>query len=261
MSRNALLLEQARQGQVLTPLGMPTPVRAPLSSLVRREGFARDEISRSVRRVFFEGRRAGGPKMLCFCGLAQDDRTSWICARAAEYLASKADASVCLVDADFRTPHLHAQFALDNQPGFAAALAGDSPVRQFVTSVASTNLWLIPAGRLEMGSKRFAERLRYRLAELRKEFDYVFLSGPAFSPNGEALMLGKLTDGMVMVVPTGWVGRRLAQRNKKQLRKSGITMLGEVTDPVQLSVRDALLQNTRSSPLWQSLPRWIKPAA
>ena len=130
MSRNFELLQRAEVEDLFTPAGLPPPVPQPAPSPAVTKGPAADEIANLVQRLFFRGGQPGGPRVVSFSGIVHDDRSSWICARAGESLASQTDISVCMVDANFSSPQLHTHFAARNRTGLAAALTTEGPIRK-----------------------------------------------------------------------------------------------------------------------------------
>ena len=104
MSRNFELLQQIEKEHEVFPVA----VRPAISGNGRKPGLDLDAISREekmklVQRLFLlPGSEA--PHLVVFCGVETGDGSSWVCAQASETLASQVKASVCLVDANLRTP-------------------------------------------------------------------------------------------------------------------------------------------------------------
>src|SRR2546422_6866411 len=71
-----------------------------------------EETVKLVRRLFFLGPTI--PHVVIFSGVEHGSGCSWVCARAADVLAAHVDGSVCLVDADFRSPSLHRYFDVED---------------------------------------------------------------------------------------------------------------------------------------------------
>ena len=229
MSRNFELLERAAKEEVLTPGGVPEIFRPPFH-FPALNGPAKEEITKLVQRLFFRGRHDSGTKIVSFSGFADDDRSGWICARAAEYLASQGDASVCLVDANFRSPQLHNHYDIGNRTGLAAALTTDGSIRAFAAALPIKNLWLIPSGSAKPGSDANVGRFRARFAELREEFDHVLVSAPALTHENEATLMGQLADGVVLIVKANQSRRDSVRQAKEQLETAKVNLLGAVLD-------------------------------
>ena len=229
MSRNFDLLERTNKEGLLVPGSTPEILRPP-TPFPALQGLAKEEIVKLVRRLFFHGGHAGGPRAVSFSGIARDDRSSWICARAAEYLASQADTSVCLVDANFRSPRLHNNYDIGNRTGLAAALTTDGPIRDFATPLPIKNLWLMPTGSAKPGLDTNIDRCRARFADLRKEFDYVLVSAPPLARESEAILMGQLADGIVLIVEANRSRRDTVRQAKEHLETAQVQILGSVLD-------------------------------
>jgi Mrp family chromosome partitioning ATPase len=230
MSRNYQLLEKMAKEEFFTPAGRLAPSRIPLPSAAARKGIANEETTKLVQRLFLKNGEQDVPSIVSFSGMAREDRSSWICARAAESLAAQAGASVCVVDANFRSPQLHTLFDISNKLGLGAALKEDGAIGKFATPVAGKNLWLIPAGSARQGLDATPDRLRTRFADLRKEYDYVFVSAPALTHETEAILMGQLGDGIVLIIEANQTGRKTVRIAKDHLEAAKVKLLGAVLD-------------------------------
>lgn len=234
MSKNFQLLQRVAKNQFFS-----VPDEVPPPAPVAPNGFAaipfkkapRDpEITKLVQRLFSQVSKASGPKVVSFSGIERDDRSSWICARAGEALAEQVNASVCIVDANLRTPELHQHVNADLGAGLADALVTEGPIRSFTIPLFGPNLWLISSGTLRPGSNPSMEQYRQRFAELREAFDYVLISAPAFSRESEATFIGQLADGIILIVEANQTRRETVRRAKEQLEAAKVQLLGAVLD-------------------------------
>jgi Mrp family chromosome partitioning ATPase len=231
MSRNFELLQRAAKDDFFR-------FAADASLLSQKQLFAvprvkeppDEEIDKLVQRLFSRSREGSRPKVVSFSGIARDDRSSWICARAGEALARQADTSVCVVEANRVSPQLYVHLAAANSPGLAEALASKGSIRNFATRLRRANLWLIPAGSAKQGACASLERYRERFAELREVFDRVLISAPALSREAEATFLGQLSDGVVLIVEANRTRRETVRRAKEQLEAAQVRILGAVLD-------------------------------
>ncbi len=91
------------------------------------EGMVRDEITKLVQSLFLfpEVKR---PRRVVFAGTESGSGCTWICAHAAEVLASQIRASVCVVDCNLRSPRLHQQLGLENHHGLSLGICNDAIV-------------------------------------------------------------------------------------------------------------------------------------
>jgi capsular exopolysaccharide synthesis family protein len=244
MSRNFELLLQIEKEHEVFPAGVPPAI----SGNGRKPGLDLDTISREekmklVQRLFLlPGSEA--PHLVVFCGVETGDGSSWVCARASETLATQVKTSVCLVDANLRAPFLHQHFRTDNLPGLADAVHQSGPVRKFAHQLNGGNLWVITCGSKTTDPHGLltSDGLRSRLAELRMEFDYVLVDGPPVNLYADTALLGKLADGVVLVVQANSTHREAARKAMESLASANVAVLGVVL-------------NKRTFPIPQSLYR------
>ena len=191
-------------------------------------GLAREELVKFIQRLFLScGSKA--PHVVVLSGLEPQNGSSWVATCASEVLAAQVDGSVCLVDANLRYPAVHEHFGIANHHGFTDAVLGSGPLCGF-TKRLSRNLWLLTCGSLEadFNGLLISERVQSRFQELRSEFDYVLVEAAAPSLYNDAVMLGQLADGMVLVIEAHASRREVAHNLKADLAHANVRMLGAV---------------------------------
>lgn len=190
---------------------------------------AREESSRLVQCIFFQHAQEP-PRAVVFAGIDHGNGCSRMCIRVAETLASRIRGSICLVDANFRSPSLDKYFGISNHHGLADALIQEGPIRSFGKQLRPEKLWLLSCGALTAGSSTFmnSDRLKSRFAELRKEFDYILIDAPPLIRYADAVALGELTDGFVLILEANSTRRESVLKVTEHLRASNILVLGVV---------------------------------
>jgi len=83
-----------------------------------------------------------------------------------------------------------------------------------------------PAELLEEG--RFAELLEWG----RQEYDYLIIDTPPMGSVIDGAVIARHCDGAVLVIESGAISRRLLQKVRGQLEKSGCRILGTVLNKV-----------------------------
>ncbi len=189
-----------------------------------------DEITKLVQRLFIYPGPAQAPGAVTFAGVGKSAGCSWVCARASEVLAEQIAGTVCVVDANLRSPALHDHFRFENKVGFADAIHGTRPMHEYARRASGSRLWLITAGTIgkEPNGSLNPVRLRTRLTELRDDFDYVLLDTPGVLLYGDAVLLGQMTDGMVLVVGSNETRRESARLAKETVENAQVPLLGAV---------------------------------
>lgn len=191
--------------------------------------WAGDDALRLVQQIFLLQAQEP-PRVVVLAGVDHGSGCSQICASVAETLAKNARRPVCLVEANFRSPGLPELFGTSNHRGLTDALLGDGPISVFAEPVAQENLRLISSGALASDSPSLltSEHLRERLAELRKEFDFVIIDAPPLTQYSDAIAVGQLVDGLVLILEADATRREAAAVVAANLRSANIPILAAV---------------------------------
>jgi Mrp family chromosome partitioning ATPase len=196
----------------------------------REHSGADDEIAKLVQRIFVLPGSAKAQGAVAFCGVNEGAGCSWISARCAESLAAQVTGNVCLIDANWRSPAMHAHFHMDMAHGFVEAMSDSGPTGNFTKRIGKTNLWLITSGVVD--GERFATlnpaRLRALFSELRTQFDYLLIDTPAVASYPEGVLLAQMADGAVLVVGSNSTRRESARIVKENLDAARVPVLGVV---------------------------------
>ena len=193
------------------------------------DAVAQQECFKLVQRVFL-GQPENLFRIIVFAGIDRGNGCSRICVEAARVLAANTVGSVCLVDANFRTPSLPRFLGVPDDRGLGDSLAGESSIRSFAKQLKPSNLWLLTGGTLVPESPTLLNsgRFKLRLQELRKEFDYVLIDAPALNLYADAIALGRIADGVVVVLQADSTRRETARKGLESLRDAHIEVLGAV---------------------------------
>jgi capsular exopolysaccharide synthesis family protein len=225
---------------VASPVVAPTPVEIqPLQ--LKMEGGQRDEMFKLVHRVFLTQGSSRG-RMVVVSAMETGNGCSWICSRMAEVLASQVSGSVCVVDANLRSPGLHRQFEVPNHYGLSDALQVTEPIRRFVTSLSRPNLWLLSCGAEVDGMQGMltSDRMRTLLAELQREFDYVLIDAPPIESGDDSVVLGRSSEGIVLVLRANSSRRESARKAVRDLELANVRVLGAVLNRRTFPVPEAI---------------------
>jgi protein-tyrosine kinase len=257
LSKNFELLQQAEKAEqkaVLNCAGTDVKTSPVLPKIRSTNGThhhltlaarSREEVVKLVHRAFLLNRE-NPTRVLVFAGVEQGDGCSSICACAAEVLAAQEAGSTCVVDANFRTPSLHKFLDVENERGLADALKCPGPIRSFAQQVPGHNFWVLTSGTVVPDSHTLLndERMRLRMAELRKEFDNVLIDVPPVNLYADGLNLGHLSDGVVLVLQSSTTRIEAARKAKESLADANVRLLGAVlnkrTYPIPQSLYDKL---------------------
>jgi protein-tyrosine kinase len=229
LSRNFELLERASKD-----IDSFSPFRRGIASVkeIRPEPDAhslpREELMKLVQRVFLLNHSER--RVVVFTSVESGAGCTSICGGAGGVLDAQVDGPVCLVDANLRRPALHSCFGTENLKGLTDAVFKPGPIREFVQKLPGGNLWLLPCGSMtsRLSTTIKAEQLQARISELSKEFAYVLIDSPAVNEYPDAILLGKLTDGVVLVLESNVTRRQVARIVKEDFESAKVRLLGVV---------------------------------
>jgi len=191
--------------------------------------WASDQALRLVQQVFLL-QTMEPPRVVVFAGIDHGNGCSGISLAVAEILAKNSRKPVCLVEANFRTPALPALVGTTNHHGLTDALLHDGPIRSFAKPAGNPMLWLLSSGALAVDSPNLlsSDRVKTRLAELRAEFAFVILDAPPLTRYSDAIALGQLSDGLVMILEADSTRKKAALMAAANLHSSNVPILGAV---------------------------------
>jgi len=225
--------------QVATPQPIPAALAAP--SVVPAIKADQEEISNLVQQLFLSA-GADAPRSVVFTSTESGAGCTWVCAQTAEMFASRIAGTVCVLDANLRRPAMASQFGVENGPGLSDALLQLDPIRAFARPLALPNLFVITAGLAGQAAQSLltSDRMRLRITELRSEFDFVLIDAAAMNLANEAIGLGSMSDGVVMVLKANTSRKQGARQAIQELQGGKAKVLGAVLNQRKFPIPQAL---------------------
>ncbi|GAB4557030.1 MAG: exopolysaccharide regulatory tyrosine autokinase VpsO [Haliangiales bacterium] len=141
---------------------------------------------------------------------------------------------VLVVDTDMRRPRLHRSLGASARRGLSDLLLPDVPLErrldQVLVETEIPGLTLLPCGPLPPNPAELllTERFRAVLALLGERFDRVLLDSPPLMLMNDAVVLSRLSDGVVMVVQAGTTAIDDVARSARMVRDVSAPVLGVI---------------------------------
>jgi Mrp family chromosome partitioning ATPase len=82
--------------------------------------------------------------------------------------------------------------------------------------------------------------MRFRLQELRNEFDYVIMDAAALDAGNDGIVLGGLADGTVLVLRASTSRRDSARKAVHELQAAGVVVRGVVLNRRVFPIPEAI---------------------
>lgn len=243
MSKNIEVLLRAKEAtELFGPIVTSQKSSEDPCISLRTDPIGSAEEAELVRKVFVLPAHEV-PRVVVFCGVGQTDGAGGICVRAGQNLAHPTGSSVCVVDGNFQSPSLHQYLGLDNLRGLSDAILESGPIRDFVYPLKGINVSVLfggsHCGKTQALWKR--ERLRHVIEELRQEFSYVLIYGPPIDQKHiEALLLGQIADGVILILESMVTRREAARTAKENLFAANVNVLGAVLNNYSFSIPETL---------------------
>jgi Mrp family chromosome partitioning ATPase len=248
MSKNYELLQQAEFGLGVTPTvatGEDIAARdsAPSTSqaLSCLEPTVREEAQKLVQRLFFASDKIT-PKAVVFAGVDASIGCNWLSVLTAKVLAKSVPGSVCLVEGNLRSPALGSALGVNGDRGLVDSLRQDGSIREFTKQIGTDRLWFLPSGDPVQDSLTLlnSDRMKERVAELRREFDYLVMNAPPMNAFADGMAIGQLVDGVILVLEANATRREAALRVTESLRTTKIPILGAVLNNRTFPIPEAV---------------------
>jgi hypothetical protein len=181
------------------------------------EVFAREQIRTLVRRIFLNG-EGHSARQIVFSAAGGNMELTSLCIQVGEALALETSSSVAIV---IRESHDAKKISVHDD-GRADFIKNDAVCM-------ASNLWRVVVspwnGAQKSGMGRYWAS---RLAELRREFEFAVIHGPAAGVSSEAALLAELADGIVLVLGAGSTRKASARKVKECLQAGSSRILGTV---------------------------------
>ena len=140
-----------------------------------------------------------------------------------------------LLDCDIRRSVMIDRFQTEGKiVGLSEYLCGAATYKQIMVHTDQPSLYTIFAGRHVPNPSELlsSDRFTALLKQLREDFEIVILDTPPVSSVIDGAVVASRCDGTVLVVASEQVSRRMVQRVKTQLAKSGAHLLGVALNKV-----------------------------
>lgn len=187
------------------------------------------EAIRSIRtNLIFSAPKEELKTILITSTIPQEGKSS-----LASYLAysfAKNGMKTLLIDGDTRKPTINKHFGIDRSPGLTNLLVEDISIADVIQSTKQANLYVMPCGSkspnpLELLS---SEKLSVIIKELSSNFGRIIIDAPPSLALSDALVLSKVSNGVVFVAKSGFISKDVLKKVKEKFIVTNPRILGVV---------------------------------
>jgi capsular exopolysaccharide synthesis family protein len=143
---------------------------------------------------------------------------------------------VLIIDSDLRKPKQHRIFKVKNINGLTNYLAADVDLKELIKQTQIPNLYLINSGPIPPNPAELlgSEKMAKLIENLKQSFNYILFDTPPILAVSDALVLGPMIDGMILIVWGEKTSREALKRAKEKLDMVKIKNLGAVINNLNI---------------------------
>jgi len=202
-------------------------------------GSIQSENFRSIRTTMLVSSPPGRIKSVLFTSALAREGKSATVSNLGVTLA-QAGKRVIIVDSDLRRPKQHKIFGMDNREGLSTLLSSSASYTGFVRPTRFPNLSIITSGPAADNPIELlnSNRMDDLVAVLKQNFDHILLDAPPLLAVSDALALGPLVDGVILVARGGRTPLNALKQAKQKLDAHRLKSLGVILNGVNIVEQD-----------------------
>lgn len=206
--------------------------RMELVTFQHKPSLVAESFRAAVASILFSGENGNHPRVIVMTSPAPKEGKTTVASNLALALV-EINRRVLVIDADLRKPRMHDIFGVSNAQGLTTVLKAEGPLNGQPGIVCETvypGLFVMPAGPSEVGihNMLYSPRLPEIIARFRKEFDAVIIDTPPVMHMSDARVLGRLADGVIVVVRAGRTTRDTVQSTVARFSEDGTRVIGTI---------------------------------
>jgi len=147
---------------------------------------------------------------------------------------------VLIIDADLRKPKQHQIFKMKNHEGLTSYLAMDLPLEKLIKSAIAPSLYLINSGPIPPNPAELlgSDKMARLLSSLKNQFDFILIDTPPILTVTDAQIVGKLVDGLVLVVRAEKTPRNALVQTRELIDLFKLRTFGVVINGLNIDSHD-----------------------
>ncbi len=188
-----------------------------------------DEAFRNLRTAITLSRAQAPPKVIVVSSAMAQEGKSMVASHLALVFATAGNRTL-LVDADMRKPRQHKVWGVSRESGLSSILTGAVDVNKAILKGVWTNVDLIPSGPIPPNPSELLQSplMAQLMTVASKHYDIIIIDSPPIMPVADPMILGRLSDGVVMVTAAGKTPAHVLKQAGDKLALSDVKVLGSV---------------------------------
>jgi Mrp family chromosome partitioning ATPase len=168
-------------------------------------------------------------KVAAVNGFESEDGGSVLAARIGSALAEIDQGEILVMDANAASPRIAELFSLRNSPGLLDVLDGQAELKDALSPVKPSNLWVLPLGaaKASVVSLFTSQCCEIVMRQLREQFRFIIVDA-GLVRSAEATLFASLSDGVLISLAAGQRTREEVASFEEEHRRLQIPILGAV---------------------------------
>jgi capsular exopolysaccharide synthesis family protein len=227
--RDSPMLAVGRGRQSLQIVGPPSASAA--DTLALDDSMAAEACRNIVTSVLLAEPGKAVPRVIVITSPGPREGKTTVAANVAMTMASMGR-RVLLIDGDIRRPRLHHVFGVSNETGLSRILERGHVAEQNLDSIIHRTslplLSMLSSGppTVTCANLLHSRRLGELLRRFKNEYDFVLIDTPPLLPVADTRVMGRLSDGVILVVRAGQTAREAAAAAHHRLLADETPVLG-----------------------------------
>jgi capsular exopolysaccharide synthesis family protein len=146
---------------------------------------------------------------------------------------------ILIVDTDLRRPRLHKSLGVSKNRGLTNLILGDASFDDCIKSTDIPNLYILPSGPQPPNPAELllTQKFKQVLAELEARFDRVLLDSPPVLAVTDAVVLSRLSSGVMLIAQAGKTQLGDVSMAARQFKDVDAPILGVILNDMDISDR------------------------
>lgn len=145
-----------------------------------------------------------------------------------------------ILDCDFRRPMLHryfAEYVKDNKHGLSDVLVDRLKLKDAIVKSTTENLYFITSGTIPSNPAELlgSPKMGKTIENLKEQFGFIIVDAPPALGVADARVLGRICDGIIVVIMARKTHRDAVLEVKEELERSGEKIVGFVLNGVDIT--------------------------
>jgi capsular exopolysaccharide synthesis family protein len=232
LSRSFAYYRQARGAETGTTEKDNPKSPVELITWQKRPSALADSFRSTLASILYSGENGNRPRVVALTSASPQEGKTTVASNLALAVA-EIGRRVLLIDGDLRKPRLHEIFHVSNEWGLSDLLEGTKPPEGLEAMVIGTcyrDLYVLPAGSVasSISNLLHSPRVVELLQRMRQQFDMVIIDTPPMLQMPDARVLGRLADGVILVVRSARTTKETVAAAGQRLAEDGTRVLGTV---------------------------------